>query len=119
MESTDFAAWLADDRQRFSEHLLSRATQYATLFLNDGGVITGWSHGAHFITGFTADDAIGQSFALLFVPEDRALKLDSHEINTTAAIGFAEDERWHQGSEFLVRLPLQQRRASALEADTA
>lgn len=96
MESTDFAAWQANDQQRFSRHLLGQATQYATIFMEDAGVITGWSRGAHFITGFTAADALGQPFALIFTPEDRELRLDQHEINSAATIGFFEDERWHQ-----------------------
>ena len=67
------------------------------------GAITGWNCGAHFITGFTDEEVIGQPLSILFLPEDRALGIDQHERNTAGRMGVAEDERWHlrkDGSPF-------------------
>ena len=38
---------------------------------------------------------MGQSIALLFTPEDRALKVHEREMDTARRDGSAEDDRWH------------------------
>jgi two-component system CheB/CheR fusion protein len=95
MESFAHSSWKKVDRQSFSEHLLARSQQYAAIFVNDDGLIDGWSEGAHHLTGYTADEAIGQNFSLIFTQEDREKKIDRHELKTAIAVGFCEDERWH------------------------
>jgi two-component system CheB/CheR fusion protein len=83
--------------------MLSGTRQLGVIIYDTTGEITGWNRGAHFITGFTATDVIGQPLAMLFLPEDRALRLDEHERNTAGTVGVAEDERWHlrkDGSAF-------------------
>ncbi|HEY0074428.1 MAG TPA: PAS domain S-box protein, partial [Abditibacteriaceae bacterium] len=47
------------------------------------------------ITGFTAEEAIGQSGEIIFRPEDRAAGEPKKEIQTATKQGRAIDERWH------------------------
>ena len=87
----------------FTRLMLQESRQYGVVLLDQEGFITGWNHGAVFITGFTPVDVIGRPMSALFTEEDRAFKLDLLELETAARAGAADDERWHQrkdGSRF-------------------
>lgn len=97
------SCWNAEQAAAFARLLLGGTNQYGVLFYDSALRVTGWSEGAHVITGWRADEMLGQPFATLFVPEDRAHRLDEHEANTVRVVGVAEDERWHErkdGSRF-------------------
>lgn len=87
--------WTAEQAAAFSELMLHDTRQYGIVFYEHDYRISGWSEGAWFLTGWTADEVLGQTTAMLFVPEDRERKLDEHEANTARIVGVAEDERWH------------------------
>ena len=89
------ARWIQRDADAFSELMLVKTRQYGVMFYDTELRITGWNQGAAFITGWTADEVIGKTTAILFVPEDRERKLDEHEAQTAALVGVGEDERWH------------------------
>ncbi|HRO61306.1 MAG TPA: histidine kinase dimerization/phospho-acceptor domain-containing protein [Burkholderiaceae bacterium] len=44
--------------------------------------------------GYPPAELVGHSTSLLFVPEDRAMQLDRHELATAALLGSMEDDRW-------------------------
>jgi two-component system CheB/CheR fusion protein len=95
--------WNADQAAAFTQLMLGKTQQYGVIFYDTALRITGWSEGAHFITGWTADEVLGQPTGMLFVPEDRERRLDEHEANTVKVVGVGEDERWHlrkDGSRF-------------------
>lgn len=87
--------WAQRDAEAFAELMLVKSQQYGVMFYDTQLRITGWNEGAAFITGWTADDVLGQPTAMLFLPEDRDRKLDEHEARTAALVGVGEDERWH------------------------
>lgn len=88
-------SWNDEDARAFTELMLGRTRQYGVALLDARGAITGWSAGAAAITGHPTEEIIGEPFALLFTAADRERRLDEHELNTAARVGFAEDERWH------------------------
>jgi len=95
--------WNADQAAAFTQFLLGKTQQYGVLFYDAELRITGWNEGAHFITGWTAGEMLGQSTSVLFAPEDRENRLHEHEANMVRVIGISEDERWHMrkdGSRF-------------------
>jgi two-component system CheB/CheR fusion protein len=95
--------WNADQAAAFTQLLLGKTQQYGVVFYDAERRITGWNAGAHAITGWTAGVLLGQTTAILFVPEDRERRLDEHEANTARVVGVGEDERWHlrkDGSRF-------------------
>jgi PAS domain S-box-containing protein len=104
--------WSRDQAAALGELLLGHTQQIGVIYYDDALRITAWNEGAHFMTGWTADDVLGQPTAIMFVPEDRSNRLDVHEANTARVVGVAEDERWHlrkDGSRFWssgVSLPL-------------
>lgn len=95
--------WQQRDADAFLDLMLARTRQYGVMFYDGALRISGWNEGAAFITGWTAQEVLGQPTAMLFTPEDRARRLDEHEANTAAIVGVDEDERWHlrkDGSQF-------------------
>lgn len=95
--------WQQRDADAFLDLMLARTRQYGVMFYDGALRISGWNEGAAFITGWTAQEVLGQPTAMLFTPEDRARRLDEHEANTAAIVGVGEDERWHlrkDGSQF-------------------
>ncbi|MFC0252655.1 PAS domain-containing sensor histidine kinase [Massilia consociata] len=95
--------WQARDAEAFTELMLAKTRQYGVIFYDAALRVTGWNEAAAFITGWTAQDVMGQPTALLFTPGDRERRLDEHEARTAEIVGVAEDERWHMrkdGSQF-------------------
>ncbi len=94
------AARRAHDALRESEERLrltiESATDYAILTTDNDGWITSWSPGAEAAFGCTREDAVGQPYTMIFVPEDQAAGVPAQELATAARAGLAIDERWHQ-----------------------
>ena len=65
--------------------------------------VVSWNSGAEQLFGYSEEEILGQSIAVIFPPEDRAALVPEQEIATAAANGRATDERWHirkDGSRF-------------------
>ncbi len=97
----------AEIRLRASQELMRLVAQstedFAILTLNPEGLITSWNRGAERMFGYSEAEALGQSSALIFVPEDRENGAPQAELRRAQEEGRAEDERWHQrkdGSRF-------------------
>lgn len=75
--------------------LIEGAQEFAIFMLSLDNTILTWNSGAQRITGFTEEEAIGQSGAIIFTPEDRAANVPEQEKQTARRQGHANDERWH------------------------
>lgn len=76
---------------------------HAILAMDTDGRITLWSIAAERVFGYRADEIRGQSAAILFTPEDRAVGAEINEFRQAALTGRALDERYHlrkDGSRF-------------------
>lgn len=83
--------------------LVEGARDYAMILLDPDGKIGSWNPGAERLLGFTEQEALGMSFAMLFNPEDRAAGVPEQELANARSAGSAPDERWHvrkDGSRF-------------------
>jgi two-component system, chemotaxis family, CheB/CheR fusion protein len=89
----------AESEVRASEErlrlLIDSVIDYAIFTIRPDGRIASWNAGAVRLFGFTAEDAIGQPFGLLFTPEDRQAGVPDEELARARADGHARDERWH------------------------
>ncbi len=95
-------AALQESEERF-RLLVESVTDYAIFAVNEAGLVVFWNTGAEKVFGYKEQEIIGKSGEILFTPEDRAGDVPEREIQTAAAVGRAEDERWHvrkDGSRF-------------------
>jgi PAS domain S-box-containing protein len=72
-----------------------QATDDAILLLDLDRTVRAWNPAAERITGWTAEEVVGQSADLLFTAEDRANGVPDQEAEVADRKGKAEDERWH------------------------
>ncbi|WP_309090960.1 HWE histidine kinase domain-containing protein [Phenylobacterium sp.] len=75
--------------------IIENATEYAIFTLDADGQILSWNPGAERILGYSADEALGRNFEMLFVEADRAAGAPRAELRRALAEGRAEDTRWH------------------------
>ena len=83
--------------------LVDSVKDYAIFAADLDGLIVTWNIGAEKMFGYPAEEIIGQHFAILATPEDRANNMPEEELRTAREEGCAEDERWHvrkEGSQF-------------------
>ena len=89
----------AEEALRRSEErlrlILESAKGYAIFTTDADGVINSWNPGAGQIFGWSEAEILGQSFEVLFTPEDRAASKPQKELETARAEGIAPDIRWH------------------------
>ncbi|HEY0549394.1 MAG TPA: PAS domain-containing sensor histidine kinase [Verrucomicrobiae bacterium] len=75
--------------------LVGTVKDFALFSTDPRGLITEWNPGAENTFGYNEAEALGQDFAMLFTPEDRAAGVPTREQETAAREGCAIDERWH------------------------
>ncbi|HEX4609232.1 MAG TPA: ATP-binding protein, partial [Urbifossiella sp.] len=91
------------ERDERLQLFLGNATGYAVVISDPDDRAIEWLGGAEQITGWRADEALGQPLAVIFTPEDRAAGVPDAETKRAAETGRAENTRWHQrkdGSRF-------------------
>jgi len=67
--------------------LVQGVTDYAICMLDPDGVVSNWNPGAWRITGYRADEIIGQHFSLFYTAEDRASGLPQQALSIAAKEG--------------------------------
>ncbi len=87
---------LADEELRRSEErfrlLVDSVTDYAIYMLDPEGHVTTWNSGAERMTGYRAEDVIGQHFSRFFTAEDARLGRPLAELAAAERTGRFEDE---------------------------
>jgi PAS domain S-box-containing protein len=76
---------------------------FAIFTIDKEARVVSWNSGAQHLFGYSEDEVLGQSFVIIFPPEDRAHSVPEQELAAAAANGRATDERWHirkDGSRF-------------------
>lgn len=74
--------------------LLDGVEDYAIYALDTAGNVVTWNTGSSRIKGYSAEEAIGQNYAMFFAPEDRRSGRPEALLAQAAATGHAEDESW-------------------------
>ncbi len=75
--------------------MVEGASDYAMFLLDPENLITFWSAGAERVFGWSRDEVIGKSGALIFAAEDRKNREVAKEIRTALNEGRALDRRFH------------------------
>ena len=77
----------------------------AIFMVDTGGTVCNWNDGARILTGFTAEEALGQPLAMLYDAESRAAGIPERELERATASGAVRGEGWRvrrDGSRFRV-----------------
>ena len=91
-----------ESEERF-RHLIDAVRDYAIFGLDPGGRVVTWNSGAERITGYRAEEIVGQHLSLFYEPGDVELKRPDQALNIGATQGRSEDEGWRvrkDGSRF-------------------
>ncbi len=83
--------------------LVEGVQDYAIFMLDPEGRISSWNVGAERISGYGAEEIVGQHFSLFYTPEDIERGHPEEELHTAAAEGRYEEEGWRlrkDGSRF-------------------
>jgi diguanylate cyclase (GGDEF)-like protein/PAS domain S-box-containing protein len=101
---------LTEDTMKDLFHLMVDEIEETAIFLMDThGVITAWNDGARVMKGYTAEEAIGQFFGMLYLPDDRNRMHPQHNLEKAAEHGYYREETWRQrkdGSLFWARIAI-------------
>jgi PAS domain S-box-containing protein len=76
------------------EKMLGEIEDYSIIFLNRDGIVTQWNKGAEKIKGYTAKEAVGQSFTMFYTEEDRRSGLPKKILDEAKKKGKAVHEGW-------------------------
>ncbi|HEX2718967.1 MAG TPA: PAS domain-containing sensor histidine kinase [Gemmatimonadaceae bacterium] len=97
----------AEESLRQSEErfrlLVSSVRDYGIFLLDTAGVVISWNDGAERISGYRANEIIGQHFSVFYPEADQILGKPRRELETTADVGRFEEEGWRirkDGSRF-------------------
>jgi PAS domain S-box-containing protein len=94
-ESTSQRGKRMEATDRVARALLKSANDFAIFTTDLDLLITSWNAGACKLFGWTEEEALGRSSAMIFTREQREQGMHLLEAETTRRDGRAEDERWH------------------------
>jgi PAS domain S-box-containing protein len=83
-----------ESEQRF-RLLVEGAPDYAMFLLDAQNKITFWSTGAEKVFGWTEQEAIGETGAIIFTADDKVAGEVEKELETARDKGLAPERRWH------------------------
>lgn len=83
------------DPRSLLDSIYKSAVDYGIVTLDKRGIVTTWNTGAELITGFRAEEMIGNPLDIFFTPEDRAAHVPQKEIIVALTAGRSADYRWH------------------------
>ena len=85
------------------QQMIESITEYEVIRLDEHGVIRTWHAGAQRLTGYTADEVLGQSVTIFYTQDDLDAGRFDMELRTAAQEGRYETEGWRvrkDGSRF-------------------
>ncbi|MFL6707356.1 MAG: PAS domain-containing protein, partial [Massilia sp.] len=89
--------------------MVDEIEETAIFLMNPHGIISAWNGGAEAMKGYTAEEALGQFFGLLYTAEDQARMHPQHNLEVAAETGYYREEAWRQrkdGSLFWARVAI-------------
>lgn len=90
----------ADEQLRL---IVAGVTDHAIFTTDAVGIVNSWNRGAERINGYSPEQIMGQTFALLFTEEDRQRNVPFAELDAARQHGSADGTRWlvrHDGERY-------------------
>jgi PAS domain S-box-containing protein len=86
--------WKRDGENLF-RLMVESVSDYSIFAIDTGGRILSWNKGAEEVFGYRKEEIVGESFAILFTPEDRSQGAPEHELENVRCNGRSGENRWH------------------------
>jgi PAS domain S-box-containing protein len=86
--------WKRDGENLF-RLIVESVSDYSIFAIDPGGHILSWNKGAEEVFGYRKEEIVGESFAILFTPEDRSRGAPERELETVRSDGRSGEDRWH------------------------
>ncbi|MDB5742612.1 MAG: domain S-box protein [Polaromonas sp.] len=83
--------------------MVEAVADYAFFLLDPAGLVLSWNTGARKLTGYEADEVLGQPASIFYPRELHDQHCPAHALKTAAETGVFEDEGWHvrkDGTQF-------------------
>lgn len=91
----DFLVSRPDAAKRVDyQRLVNAASDHAIIWLDCDGRILSWSTGAERVTGYLAEEVLGESWAIFYCPDARLRGDDRQEMESARRLGRLELEGW-------------------------
>ncbi len=74
--------------------MVDNVTDYGIYMLDTEGKVASWNNGAKLITGYIADEIVGQHFSRFYLPEDILAGKPDRELKVATESGRFEEEGW-------------------------
>jgi len=104
----------------YYQQMIDSITEYEVIRLDENGIICSWHPGAERLTGYTANEIVGQPVSVFYTPEDIAAGRLEQELRTAVEKGRCETEGCRvrkDGSQFwasVVVTPIRDREGSVV-----
>jgi PAS domain S-box-containing protein len=86
--------WKLDGENLF-RLMVESVSDYSIFAIDPGGRIMSWNKGAEEVFGYREEEIVGESFAILFTPEDRSQGAPERELENVRSNGRTGENRWH------------------------
>jgi PAS domain S-box-containing protein len=75
--------------------MVESVSEYSIFAIDLGGRILSWNKGAEEVFGYRKEEIVGESFAILFTPEDRKQGAPERELENVRSNGWSGENRLH------------------------
>jgi PAS domain S-box-containing protein len=82
------------DGEKLFRLMVESVSDYSIFAIDSGGRILNWNKGAEEVFGYSKEEIVGKSFAILFTPEDRKSGAPEREFEIAKYAGRADDNGW-------------------------
>src|SRR5215468_3411908 len=86
--------WKRDGENLF-RLMVESVSDYSIFAIDLGGRILSWNKGAEEVFGYRKEEIVGESFAILFTPEDRSQGAPERELENVRSKGRSGENRWY------------------------
>jgi len=83
------------DGENLFRLMVDSVSDYSIFAIDTGGRILSWNKGAEEVFGYRKEEIVGESFAILFTPEDRSQGAPERELENVRSNGRTGENRWH------------------------
>src|SRR5262245_62814660 len=85
---------LKQEDEKIFRLIVESISDYSVFAIDPEGRIISWNKGAENVFGYRKEEIVGESFAILFLPEDREVGAPERRLETAGSEGSAVERGW-------------------------